>query len=209
MSGFEMASAVVAVAGVVVAVAGMAGHIRALQRRPFRADVAPAKGSAARGITYAFTEGMAPWAKESTRRHLAAYLRGIGFHAGVFAALTLLPVSPWLPAAPGGTRLVLTVALGTAAVAALAGFGIRLREPGLRRLSTADDYASLALVTLFLLSATAAAARPSLLPAYWVSSGVLLAYAPFGKIRHSVYFFYTRTFFGLLFGRRGVLAIAR
>lgn len=209
MNIVETVGATAVLAGAVVAAAGMSGHVRAAQHRPLRADVAPAKGSAARGIAYAFTEGMAPWAKESTRRHLVAYLRGIGFHVGVFVALALLPVSPWLDAVVVPLRLALAALLAGATLAALAGFVIRLREPGLRRLTTPDDYASLALATLFLASAAAAAAQPELAPMFWLVSGVLLAYAPFGKIRHSLYFFYTRTFFGLLFGRRGVLAMAR
>jgi hypothetical protein len=72
-------------------------------------------------------------------------------------------------------------------------------------MSTPDDYFSLALVTLFLAAASASAFSAVFLPAFWVISGVTLAYAPFGKIKHFMYFFYERVFVGLFFGHRGTL----
>ena len=64
-------------------------------------------------------------------------------------------------------------------------------------------------MTLFLASGSLATAVTGAVPAFWVVSGVMLAYLPFGKLRHSVYFFYTRAFFGIFFGHRGVLKTAR
>lgn len=209
MSGPEIAGGVILALGAAAAAGGTVRHVRSLQARPYRPDVAPAKGSAARGVRYAFTEGMAPWAKESTRRHPVAYLRGIAFHGGVFLAIALLPAGPWLHATPAAVRVSTAVALGASAVLAASGLALRLHEPGLRRLSTPDDYASLVLVSALLAAGTAAAVARVALPAYWAAAGLTLAYAPFGKIRHSVYFFYSRTFFGAFFGGRGVLAAAR
>jgi hypothetical protein len=46
---------------------------------------------------------------------------------------------------------------------------------------------------------------PSVLPVFYVVGAVMLVYIPFSKIRHCVYFFYSKFFFGLSFGRRGVI----
>jgi len=59
------------------------------KRRALPTDKSPIKGNISHGITYAFTTGMMPWSKESTRIHMIAYLRGIGFHIGIFTAIGL------------------------------------------------------------------------------------------------------------------------
>jgi hypothetical protein len=75
----------------------------------------------------------------------------------------------------------------------------------MRLLSIPDDYCSLALVTLFLASAAMSAYAMKYLPAFWAISGITMAYIPFGKLRHFIYFFYDRVFLGLAFGRRNAL----
>ncbi|MBI2872014.1 MAG: hypothetical protein HYY00_02350 [Chloroflexi bacterium] len=209
MSTLEVVTGVLALTGLAVCVVGLGWRVSGVQGRPFRWDVAPAKGSAARGVAYAFTLGMAPWAKESTRRHLLAYVRGILLHLAIFAGLAWLAASPWHAEVPKVVRLLTASVLTAGMAMGLAGFWMRRREPALRQLSTPDDYASLGLVTLFLATAALSAVAAWCLPGLWALSGLMLAYIPFGKLRHFVYFFYTRTFFGLLFGRRGVLESAR
>ena len=93
-----------ALAALLFAVGAFALRWRWTERRPFAADRSPAKGSPAHGVLYAFTFGMAPWAKESTRRYMLAYLRGVGFHVGIFAGLAALFTSPWWPLAPEPIR---------------------------------------------------------------------------------------------------------
>lgn len=70
------------------------------------------KGSPKRGVLYAFTFGMMPWAKESTRRHMLAYLRGVGFHAGIFAGLGALLVSPWWALLPQASLYLFAAVTG-------------------------------------------------------------------------------------------------
>ncbi|MFC2050088.1 hypothetical protein ACFLTN_02790 [Chloroflexota bacterium] len=205
MSAFEMFGAVVVLAGAVICAIGLIRLILAARRSPFHTDIAPARGSAARGVLYAFTLGMAPWAKESARLHWVAYIRGILFHLTIFLGIALLAASPWLAQIPAQARLSIAAILEVGAVLVLAGFWIRWREPALRQLSTPDDYASLGLTTVFLASGGLAAAVTELLPLFWIISGITLAYTPFSKIRHFVYFFYARIYFGLVFGRRGLL----
>lgn len=73
------------------------------------------KGPPKRGVLYAFTFGMMPWAKESTRRHMLAYLRGVGFHAGIFAGLGALLVSPWWALLPQAALYLFAAVTGLGA----------------------------------------------------------------------------------------------
>jgi len=205
MTVWQMVTAGIALVGAVIFIIGVIAVLVSAQRRPYPSELAPVKRSPVLGVVYAFTLGMAPWAKESARRHWVAYIRGIVIHVGIFIAAAFLIASPWLSQMAPPLLMSLAALFGVGAVLGLAGFGIRLADPTMRLLSTPDDYFSLALVTLFLASASTAAISPSLLPAFWVVSGVTLAYAPFGKIKHFIYFFYERVIIGLLFGRRGVL----
>lgn len=205
MSTLEIAAAGVVLAGAIIFVVGLIRLILATQRSPFRSDIAPARGSASRGVLYAFTSGMAPWAKESARIHWVAYIRGIIFHLGIFLGLALLIASPWLTQIPTQARLSIAAILEIGAILGLAGFWIRWHEPALRQLSTPDDYASLTLATLLLACGGIAAALIEFLPVFWIISGITLAYTPFSKLRHFVYFFYARIYFGLVFGHRGLL----
>jgi nitrate reductase gamma subunit len=209
MTVMEISGVTILAIGLVLLLVGIASNLRSTNRRAFRIDVAPYRGSAARGVVYAFSLGMAPWAKESTRRHLIAYVRGIVFHAGVFGSLAVLITSPWIWQLNSEIRIFIAAVLGVGSVAALGGFWIRFREEALRRVSTPDDYFSLGLVTVFIAIAAVACVIESVMPAFWIVSGVVLGYLPVSKLKHSIYFFYTRFQFGTFFGHRGVLKFSR
>jgi hypothetical protein len=191
--------------GLGVCVAGLALKVNEIMNRPCKRDLSRPRGHVGRSVLYAFTLGMAPWEKESTRLHWLAYSRGVAFHIGVFAALALFFVSPWLAAVP----LVITALSGlvtaVGAVAGFAGIGMRLKEENLRVLSLPDDYASVAVTSVFVLLAFVALLSPVTLPLFYVAAAVMFAYIPVGKIRHCLYFFYSKFFFGKGFGHRGVI----
>ena len=180
-------------------------QLRALRRLPRPLDRTLPRGNPVSGVRYAFTWGMMPWAKESTRRHWGAYLRGIGFHLGVFLALAGIVAGPWLDLLPFTLRAGLAAVLGVSALLCLGGLFARLYQPNLRALSKPDDYFAVGFVGLFLACAAAALFSLALLPLFYWVGAALLVYAPFGKIRHCVYYPYSRLFFGRNFGRRGVL----
>ncbi|MBI4732862.1 MAG: hypothetical protein HY781_12205 [Chloroflexi bacterium] len=163
------------------------------------------KGDPRAGVAYALTLGMMPWAKESTRRHALAYLRGVGFHLAVFLTLGVYLASPWLEQAPGPARAGLAVICGIGSALAFLGFVSRFVEKSLKAISTPDDYFAVLLVSLFLASATAMLANPALLPVFYLTSALVFVYMPLGKIRHCLYFAFSRLFFGRFFGRRAVL----
>jgi nitrate reductase gamma subunit len=205
MSTLGIVAAGVALAGAITFAAGVITILVSAQRRAYNAELAPMKGSPAKGVLWAFTLGLAPWAKDSARIHWIAYIRGIVFHLGIFAGAAYLIATPWLAQMPEPLRLSLAVLFGVGALLGLAGFGIRIAEPTMRLLSTPDDYFALALTTLFLASAAMSAYIIEYVLAFWAISGITMAYAPFGKLRHFIYFFYVRVFLGLTFGRRSVL----
>lgn len=195
----------IAVAGIVLGLLGILLRLRGIMNRPFKKDFSRERGLAGRGALFAFTLGMAPWEKESTRLHWIAYIRGILFHVGIFTALAVLLASPWLERLPGW---LVWSAMALTALGALFGFAgiyIRLAGPNERALSLPDDYASVFLSSLFIGLAAGTLAWPRMLPVFYVVAGLLLAYVPLSKIRHCVYFFYSKFFFGFGFGRRGVI----
>lgn len=95
--------------------------------------------------------------------------------------------------------------LTAGALLGAAGAAARWLDPNLRALSTADDHLVVGLVTPFLALEASALWLPSLLAPMYVTGGLMLAYIPLGKIRHCLFFFASRRFFGRLAGRRGVL----
>jgi hypothetical protein len=194
---------VVASAG--VAAAGLWRHLSIVLGRPFRPERARPAGSPAAGVRYAFTLGMMPWAKESTRIHLLAYLRGIVFHAGIGAGLLGLVLALWRPDIPSVLRALLVGVLAVGAVAGWGGFAARFVEPGLRKLSTPDDIVAVALVSGFLSVGALAWWDARWMAVYLLAGAATLVAIPITKIRHCFYYFFSRYFFGLFYGRRGVL----
>jgi nitrate reductase gamma subunit len=186
-------------------VLAFARRLRVFNALPRPADRSPAKGNARAGVLYAFTWGMLPWAKESTRRHFIAYTRGVGFHLGIFLGLGILIASLWLTPIGGGWRVALAIATGIGALLGLVGFVARLVEHNLRALSTRDDYFAVFIVSLFLTTASLWLLDPTTAPAFYGISAIMFVYAPLGKIRHCIYYAYSRLFFGKFVGRRAVL----
>ena len=160
-------------------------------------------GDPAQGALYAFTKGMAPWAKESVMLNLPSYAAGMAFHAGVFTAFGLLVVAMArleLPSFPLFLARVFTLA---GAVGGFSLFVKRLIKPQLRGLSCPDDFVSNLLSSTFALLAFAWTLLPSIAGWWMAEATLLLIYAPLGKIRHCLFFFTTRYHLGAFFGRRG------
>lgn len=196
---------IVAITGISIGLLGILLRLGEIMNRPFKRDLARERGSDGRGILFAFTLGMAPWEKESTRIHWIAYLRGIFFHVGIFVAFAVLIANPWLSLLP---KSLVWIGVAITAVGALFGFAgifMRLEEANERVLSLPDDYASVFLTSLFTGLACVVLVWPPVLPAFYVVAGLMAAYIPLSKIRHCVYFFYSKTFFGMGFGHRGVI----
>ena len=196
---------IIAIVGLALGLLGIILKLRDIMNRPFKNDLSRERGSSGRGILFAFTLGMAPWEKESTRIHWIAYLRGIFFHIGIFMAFGVLLASPWLEVLPDWLVWIGIAVTGFGALFGFAGIFMRLAGTNERALSLPDDYASVFLTSLFITLAFATLLWPALLPAFYVVTGIMGAYIPISKIRHCVYFFYSKFFFGNGFGHRGVI----
>jgi len=196
---------IIAILGLALGLLGIILKLREIMNRPFKLDLARQRGNVGRGILFAFTLGMAPWEKESTRIHWFAYLRGIFFHIGIFMAFGVLLASPWLEVMPDILVWLALAVTGFGAAFGFAGIFMRLAGPNERALSLPDDYASVLLTSLFIALAFVSLLWPPVLPAFYVMTGIMGAYIPISKIRHCVYFFYSKFFFGMSFGRRGVI----
>ena len=202
----QLVTGALALAALIFSVSVFALRWAQMQQLPFPKDRSIPKDSAAKGILYAFTLGMAPWSKESTRIHMIAYLRGIAFHVGIFAGLAALLASPWFDMIPQIARVAFAALTAMGAVMGVAGGVMRVVEHNLKAISTPDDHASVWLVTVFLAAMTVALGAPVFVPVMWVAAAAMLVYAPLSKIRHCIYFYFGRLFFGLHIGRRGVVS---
>ncbi len=201
LTGFELLAGLAAV----FCIAAFAWRLAQYNRLVRPVDQARPKGSLRSGILYAYTLGMAPWSKESTRMHTAAYLRGVAFHLGIFLGLAALAAGPWASALPAWLAAAVAILAGLGALLGLVGIRMRLVEPNLKALSTPDDYFAAALVSLFLGACSLAYVNFNLMPVFYLTSAVMLAYAPLGKIRHCIYFAYSRLFYGKFIGSHAVL----
>jgi hypothetical protein len=201
----QLLTGALALVALVFSMSAFASRWAQMQKLPFAKDRSIPKDSATKGILYAFTLGMAPWSKESTRLHMLAYLRGIAFHVGIFAGLAAFLASPWFETIPLIVRVVFAILTGFGAAMGVAGALMRVVEHNLRAISTPDDHASVWLVTIFLAAMTIALGATAFVPAMWVIAAAMLVYAPLGKIRHCIYFYFGRLFFGIHIGRRGVV----
>ncbi len=194
-----------ALAGLIAGLYGISIRYAETSRRALPSDNSPIKGSLSHGIQYAFTTGMMPWAKESTRIHMLAYLRGIGFHIGIFAAIGAVIISPFWEYLPAVLSWALFWVLTLSAILGAAGGIMRIVEHNLRGLSLPDDHFAVWLTTLFIAVAGLALLNEAFIIPMYIVSAVTFVYVPLGKIRHCLYFFFSRLFFGRFFGRRAVL----
>ena len=191
------------------AVVGLAIRVARLLAHPAIKDPSPPKASARKGIFYAFTLGMLPWKKESARLHPLVYLRGVLFHIGIFTFVVLLFVSLFVNLSPLSGRLAFSPFLGLGLIAGITAIAARFTDRNLRALSRPDDYISPVLVTLVLLSGLTLVLNITGRTVFWGFVSILCLYLPWSKIPHVAYFFFSRTVFGVMFGRRGVLPEAK
>jgi hypothetical protein len=197
-------SQMLAAAAAVFCLAAFAVRLRTFVRLARPGDRSTPRGSANAGVVYALSLGMMPWAKESTRRHALAYLRGVGFHLTVFLSLAVFLFSLRLGDVPALIRNALAVVTGIGAILAFLGFLSRFSDKSLKALSSPDDYFAILLVSLYLAVSALALWNLALLPLFYLFTALVLVYMPIGKIRHCIYFAFSRLFFGKFFGRRGV-----
>jgi nitrate reductase gamma subunit len=198
-------SLIILLFSLIFAVIGLAIRVALLLAHPYVTDPSPPKASARKGVFYAFTLGMLPWKKESARLHPLVYIRGVLFHIGIFTFIILLFMSLFLDLTNLSGNVAFIPTLGLGLIAGVAALIARFTDRNLRALSKPDDYISLVLINLVLLSGLAFVLNLANRTVYWGFVSVLCLYLPWSKVPHVAYFFFSRTVFGVMFGRRGVL----
>ena len=167
-------------------------------------DLSKGKGPALPAVFYSMTFAMSPIKKETAYLHLPTYTLGIIYHLGSFLALFWIILHFFHLLIPD--LIIRTSAYGFI-VTGTCGLIIlikRIINPKLRHLSTPDDFFSNVLVTGFHLISSAALLYSGALPWLFIVSGILFAYMPVGKMRHVLYFFISRFYLGIFYGKRGV-----
>ncbi len=173
-------------------------------------------GNATTGVALSMLNVAMPWAMESTRRNPLFYAQFVVFHAGVVLGIAATFVIPYGPGLFTVTPVVRTfqAVLAAAFVVGLLRLARRRTKPALRLISTPDDYLSLTLMTAFFLAGFLAVPnRPeegeAALIAFFGLTAFFLAYVPFSKICHYLYYPFTRFYLGRMQGHRGVVAKRR
>lgn len=183
-----------------------------LLKLPWPKEVARLRGSEELGVVYSFAWLAFPWAMSSTTQHWPRWVEFAIYHLGAGAAILGTFTIPFWPAIM--TRPVsLTMAALTAGafLVGLSKLWRRIRMKELRVVSTPDDYFSLVAVQVFFfftVMALVTGARGWMI-AYFLITAAFLIYVPFSKISHYVYWFFARVFFGLRYGRRGIITARR
>lgn len=163
------------------------------------------QGSRLSGIVYALGQGMLPWEKETAAKHIWTYIGGILYHIGILMAFMFLATVLLHISLPAILLHVMRILLLIGLVSGVALLIKRMLKPHMRLLSDGDDYLANILVDFLLLSALVTTFAETVFVPFAVIAIIIFIYIPFGKIRHCVFFFYSRVIFGDFFGKRGVL----
>ncbi len=182
-------------------------------RQPSTAGV---RTGAARGAWYSLAAIAMPWSMESTRKRPGFYVQFVLFHVAVASNIVLSFVIPY---GPGLLERVAAVRAFQSTIAAGFVVGVirlvrRASDPVVRRISTPDDFFSLALLTVWfatgVIAAPNSAARGDThLLVYFLLTAFFLVYVPFSKISHYLYYPFTRYWLGRTLGYRGVFPIEK
>lgn len=182
--------------------------VRWLLRFPAAKERTPSRGDEARAIRYAYMTLAMPWEMESTRRQWPRYVEFVLFHVGAAVCIFTTFVLPYWPHVLAGAATIFVLRLFI--VLALAAGVIRLVRrvviTHLRVISVPDDYFSMALLNVWLVSAFFAVAQTSepWLVVFFGTTAFFLVYVPFSKISHYLLWPFIRYYQGKHFGHRGV-----
>ncbi len=174
----------------------------------------PGRTTPAKGILFSWGNVAMPWAMESTRTRPFFYLQFVAFHLGVTAAIGLLFIIPLAPGIleNGAVVLALQIPIGAAFLVGLGRIVRRFGNPYMRAISSPDDYFAVILLTVWFFFAFLAVPNSTAngewhLLGYFFLATFFLAYVPFSKISHYLYYPFTRYYLGKSLGHRGVFPI--
>jgi hypothetical protein len=190
--------------------AGFVFHFSRLIRLGVPRDFSRPAGTPGSAIVYSFTGAMDPRKKESAYLHLPTYTAGLFYHGGTFVSFLVFVLFFFFGIRP--VEFWKWLAIATLSLSGMSGLSILVKRivlEKLRSLSSPDDYLSNILLTIFQLLTVWMLLSDSVVPFYYLWSGLLLLYIPVGKLKHVVYFFAARVHAGFFYGRRGIWPAAR
>jgi len=178
-----------------------------LSRRPAPDRAPDPKGDLLQSIIWSLIVLAMPWRMESTTKHWTRYVEFIIFHVAIFLNIITSFLLSYAPGARGPpVNYMFMLFLGLGLLAGTLRTVRRFSRPEMRIISSFDDYFSMVLVLLFLLTGMLALMGIFwAIAVYFVIAALFLVYEPLSKIRHYLYYPFGRYFFGADFGRRGVL----
>jgi hypothetical protein len=168
------------------------------------ADPSEGKGNVNRAVFYSFTGAMSPVKKESAYLHLPTYAAGMIFHLGTFFSFFWLLILFFNMNTGNWFHIASALILIATAICGISILIKRIAKKNLRQMSIPDDYFSNLLVTGFQILMAAAILWDNATPPLFIYAGFLFLYIPFGKLKHTVYFFSSRVYLGKFYGKRGV-----
>jgi hypothetical protein len=163
------------------------------------------KGNRKKGIIYAFGKGMTPFEKESAKKNLGSYTAGILYHSAIFFSLFYLVLKLFSYTLFSSFLVPFQILLGMGFVSGIMLFLKRIFLKNMRALSCPDDYVANIIVNFFILLTLLNTFFANLQSFLFLTAILMFLYIPIGKIKHCVFFFYTRILFGHFYGRRGTL----
>lgn len=172
--------------------------------------------TAPKGARLSLLQVAMPWGMGSTRQHPLLYAQFALFHIAVAASIAMSFLIPYAPAtiARRPAVIALQVIFAAAVFVGIVRLIRRARDPYMRAISTPDDYFSLALLIVWLALSFLAAPNPPPsrewpLLAYFFLTAFFLAYVPFSKISHYLYYPFARWYLGKTLGHRGVYPLQK
>ncbi len=182
--------------------------IISILKQPAAFERTPTKGDEKQAIKYAYMTLAMPWEMESTKKHWWRYLEFIIYHLGVAVTITVTFIMPYLPGLIAGKGVVFFIQ-GSVILALVCGTSRLVRrviKPEMRVISTPDDYFSIFVLNIWLITAFLAAPQTSepALIAFFGMTTFFLIYVPFSKISHYIFWPFIRYYQGKHFGHRGV-----
>lgn len=162
------------------------------------------EGNLPSAILYSFTGAMSPFKKESAYLHLPTYIAGMLFHLGTFLSLIWVIIIFFNISFQNWFINVSVIFISISIICGIVILMKRIILKNLKVISNPDDYFSNMLVVLFQFCTICTLLQNSIIPVLFVFSAILFVYIPIGKLKHSIYFFTSRIYLGMFYGRRKV-----
>jgi len=179
-----------------------------LSKLPMPWEKEEKKGSSTKGILRSYGSIFMPWSMESSRKHFWRWLAFALYHIGCTVAIVNTFTFTFAPGMMTDTvRLIFSILIAIAIPVGLFKLVNRIIKPELRKISSIDDYFSIASLELFFLTAVLALLinSPFWRISYYIITAAFLFYVPFSKISHYIYFFFARFLTGKRYGWRGII----